>query len=77
MIKEMIITYDTDDTEYYGSIQILERQELVRCKYCIYYDEIIQYTEDGVRYCDCIYHNKWRTEDYFCADGERKNNETN
>lgn len=53
--------------------ETVDAVEVVRCKDCIYYDENIQYTEDGVRYCDCINHNRWEKEDWFCGDGERKN----
>ena len=50
--------------------------EVVRCKDCRYY-EIMQLKRDGTddrRYKPslCVLHNRNFDEDYYCADGERR-----
>lgn len=54
--------------------------EVVRCKDCRYY-EIMQLKRDGTddrRYKPslCVLHNRNFDEDYFCADGERREDGT-
>lgn len=53
---------------------------VVRCRDCIWY-EIVQLKKDGTddrRYKPslCVLHNRNFAEDYFCADGERREDET-
>lgn len=72
MIEELIITYDTDDKEYDGGIPILKRQELVRCKDCKYDEQCLLQSFIRDNSCDNVPY----TKDWFCADGDRKNDET-
>ena len=54
--------------------------EVVRCRDCQYY-EIMQLKRDGTddrRYKPslCVLHNRNFDEDYYCADGERRTDDT-
>lgn len=55
----------------YGSIKAeLEKQDIVkviRCKDCKHHED----EENGMVYCESVI-GGWADEDWFCADGERK-----
>lgn len=57
-----------------GSYQIERYRELVRCKYCCYWLPMNRFHEDyHPDYGECEL-NKWvRSQNWFCADGKRKN----
>ena len=65
--------YIVRETGYPGTITQEVVQELVRCKDCRY-----RYVDgENVRYNVCeLNHNKVQSDDWFCADGERRNDET-
>ena len=56
-------------TSFLYGVEVGDRQELVRCKDCKY-----RYVDgDNVRFNMCLLdHNKVQSDDWFCADGERK-----
>ena len=61
-------------------VQSIDAVEVVRCKDCRYY-EIMQLKRDGTddrRYKPslCVLHNRNFDEDYFCADGERREDDS-
>ena len=51
------------------AIKALEQPEIVRCKDCKHRDET---TEDCANVDSVCYRNGYIKEDWFCADGERK-----
>ena len=46
--------------------------EIVRCKYCVHWDE--GHTEECGNPDSVCFHNGWCKPDWFCADGERRRN---
>lgn len=54
-----------------GNIPLELKQELVRCKDCIHHED----EEPGMVYCP-IQIGGWRSENWFCPDGERKTDDT-
>ena len=62
--------------EIVANAPTVDAVEVVRCRDCRYY-EIMQLKRDGTddrRYKPslCVLHNRNFDEDYFCADGERR-----
>ena len=69
-MKELIIKVDEEKMDIEGNAPVVDRpQELVRCKDCKY-----RFVDgDNVRFNMCLLnHNKVQPDDWFCADGERK-----
>lgn len=71
--------YIVKETGYPGAVKQEIVQELVRCKDCRWY-EIYKLKKDGTEdrrynpeFCDL--HSRIRPDDYFCADGERREDE--
>ena len=54
----------------FDKVEIFAQPEIIRCRDCIYHEEV----EPGMVWC----HNmagSWVPEDWFCADGERREDE--
>lgn len=54
----------------YQYIDVVHREELVRCKECKYGEPMCKPWDDIV----CTQNRATHCPDWFCADGERKNN---
>lgn len=63
--------YIVRETGYPGAIKKEIVQELVRCKDCRWHER----EQPGMVYCPCIVGN-WVEDDYFCADGEVREDDT-
>ena len=50
-----------------------ERPELVRCKYCVHWDK--GHTEECDNSDSVCFHNGWCKPDWYCADGERRDDD--
>lgn len=71
--------YIIKETGYPGAIEQEVVQELVRCRDCIWY-EIYQLKKDGTddlrcKRSYCALWGNYLKPDYFCADGERREDE--
>ena len=69
-MKEYIIKVDEEKKDIMGNCPLVEKpQELVRCRDCKY-----RFVDgDNVRFNMCLLNrNKVQSDDWFCADGERK-----
>ena len=62
-MKEYIIKVNTSGKLADECLNVLDAKEIVRCKDCKYHDK-----EKDINFCDCGN----RPDDWFCADGERK-----
>lgn len=68
-MKEYVMRYENE------VLQLLpdKMQELVRCKDCIHWDK--GHTEECGNSDSVCFHNGWCKPDWFCADGERKDDD--
>lgn len=78
--EKRVSEYIVKETGYPGAVKQEIVQELVRCKDCRWY-EIYQLKKDGTEdrrynpeFCDL--YNRIRPDDYFCADGEARDDDT-
>lgn len=68
MSKEYIVKVDEQIAED-GSQKILEKEELVRCKDCVYWNQIA-----GSVFGRCnVFNKEWHPgSEWYCADGVKK-----
>lgn len=70
MIWECIIKFDEEESDYMGAHLLMDSpKQLIRCKDCKHHFVV----GENVRYSLCdLNHNKYQSDDWFCADGERR-----
>jgi len=54
------------------AIAIEDRQPVVRCKDCVKHLDKHETELNGELYRYCELHKRWTTDDWYCADGERR-----
>lgn len=60
-MKEYIITVDETKRDIMGGMRVVDKEELIRCGDCKYWNPWNCQKEGGVR-----------SPDWFCADGKRR-----
>ena len=60
-----------------GSMPAVDAEPVVRCKDCAYYDKTRRFMWKDISKYACIVHDTWCIEDYFCAYGERREENEN
>lgn len=58
--------------EYLGYVPAADAVPVVRCKYCVYYDTVG--CSDGFGWCEGTMVNTSTHDNFFCAEGKKKEN---
>lgn len=73
MANEKIVIFHHDERG--AAVHWSEMGELVRCKDCKHLKQEFQW--NGMPYKTCEFHGNGFPDDWYCADGERKDDEKN
>ena len=69
MKKDFIVRRSITIVDEKPHVETYSEQELIRCKDCFHWDDHLEECGNSDSVC---FHNGWCKQDWFCADGERR-----